>query len=82
MLFVFQTCTALIRTLPLLQHDPDRAEDLDTGMEDQAADETRYACMSRPWIAPTTPEVVRPRNPFKGWSDIFPRTKPVSILTL
>ncbi len=82
MLFVFSTCVALIRTLPLLQHDPDRGEDLDTGMEDHAADETRYACMSRPWIAPTKPEVVRSRNVLDGYSDIFPRTKAVSILTL
>lgn len=50
MLVTFSTCTELIRTLPVLQHDPDRPEDLDTTQEDHAADELRYACMSRPWI--------------------------------
>ena len=49
MLYVFQTCRDFIRTVPALQHDPDRMEDLDTAAEDHAADEARYACMSRPW---------------------------------
>ena len=49
-LFVFETCTDFIRTVPVLQHDKDRLEDLDTQQEDHAADECRYACMSRPWI--------------------------------
>jgi hypothetical protein len=50
MIYFFSTCTASIRTIPVLQHDPKKAEDLDTNSEDHAADETRYACMSRPWI--------------------------------
>ena len=48
MLFVFSTCHDFIRTVPALQHDRDRAEDLDTDAEDHVADEARYACMSRP----------------------------------
>jgi hypothetical protein len=51
MLVVFSTCTDFIRTVPFLQHDPDRHEDVCTDSEDHAADECRYACMSRPWIA-------------------------------
>lgn len=50
MLFVFDTCRDFIRTVPVLQHDPDRPEDLDTDAEDHVADECRYACMSRPWV--------------------------------
>lgn len=50
MLYFFSTCVHTIRTLPALQHDPQRAEDVDTDGEDHAPDETRYACMSRPWI--------------------------------
>lgn len=42
-------CVDSIRTIPVLQHDPDKAEDLDTTAEDHAADDWRYACMSRPW---------------------------------
>ena len=49
-LYFFSTCVHTIRTLPLLQHDASRAEDLDSDGEDHAADETRYACMSRPYI--------------------------------
>ena len=50
MLFVFSTCKALIRTLPALQHDHSRAEDVDTEQEDHAPDEARYACVSRPYV--------------------------------
>jgi hypothetical protein len=50
MIYTFSTCTDSIRTIPVLQHDPDRPEDLDTDGEDHAADEWRYACMSRPWV--------------------------------
>lgn len=50
-LYVFSTCTHLIRTLPALQHDEARPEDVDTEGEDHAGDELRYACMSRPYVA-------------------------------
>lgn len=49
-LYFFDTCRDLIRTLPALQHDPDRMEDLDTDAEDHAADALRYGCMSRPYV--------------------------------
>lgn len=47
--FVFESCTHFVRTVPVLQHDPDRPEDVDTDGEDHAGDEGRYACMSRPY---------------------------------
>jgi hypothetical protein len=59
MLVVFDTCPDLIRTLPAVQHDEHRPEDVDSDGEDHAPDEARYACMSRPWAAPT-PAVVKP----------------------
>ena len=49
MIYCFNTCVDSIRTIPSLPHDPQRPEDLDTHSEDHAADEWRYACMSRPW---------------------------------
>lgn len=55
MLYVFSSCRDFIRTIPVLQHDPMRAEDLDTSSEDHIADEARYACMSRPWVPPMRP---------------------------
>jgi hypothetical protein len=61
-LFVFSTCNDLIRTLPALQHDPDRPEDVDTDAEDHAPDELRYACMSRPWIAPAPEPEPKPAD--------------------
>lgn len=47
---IFSTCTHLIRTLPALQHDPHKAEDVDTNGEDHAPDALRYGCMSRPYV--------------------------------
>ncbi len=49
MLFCVESCVDSIRTIPLLQHDEKQPEDLDTTQEDHAADDWRYACMSRPW---------------------------------
>lgn len=68
MIYTFSTCVDSIRTVPALQHDPDKPEDLDTTGEDHAADEWRYACMSRPWVQEIeTPkdiikELIRPRS--------------------
>ena len=47
-MYVFNTCRAFIRTVPTLQYDTARPEDLDTAGEDHVADETRYFLMSRP----------------------------------
>ena len=49
MLFFFETCRHLIRTLPMMQHDAYNPEDLDSAAEDHAVDELRYSCMSRPF---------------------------------
>ena len=50
MLYMLDLCEDSIRTIPTLQHDEGDSEDLDTDGEDHAGDETRYACMSRPYI--------------------------------
>jgi hypothetical protein len=49
-LYVFSTCTHLIRTLPALQHDALKPEDVDTDGEDHAPDALRYGCMARPYV--------------------------------
>ena len=59
MIYCFSTCVDSIRTLPALQHDLDKPEDVDTDSEDHAPDEWRYAGMSRPWI-PTKVEPPKP----------------------
>lgn len=51
LLYFLDCCEDSIRTIPSLQHDEGDPEDLDTDGEDHAADETRYAVMSRPFIS-------------------------------
>ncbi len=65
MLVTFNTCIDSIRTIPVLQHDRDKPEDLDTEGEDHAADEWRYACMSRPFVA-KKPDIDK-RDGFKDY---------------
>ena len=68
MLFVFHTCRDFLRTVPALQHDTARAEDLDTAGEDHVADECRYACMSRPYAAaPVVPQKAGEYTAVTGW---------------
>lgn len=59
MVYFFDTCRAAIRTLPLLQYDEHKPEDLDTSQEDHFADSFRYFCMMRP-IAPRMTVEKRP----------------------
>ena len=63
MIVIFDTCVNLIRTLPALQHDDLKPEDVDTDSEDHAPDALRYMCMSRPWVAETPTDPL----PFVGW---------------
>lgn len=67
MLYVFSTCRDFIRTIPVLQHDATRPEDIDTESEDHVADEARYACMSRP-MTPAMPSKAPPRD---RWDKAF-----------
>jgi hypothetical protein len=60
MIFFFPTCQHLIRTLPAIQHDLTKPEDVETEGEDHAADAIRYLCMMRPWL-PSTEEPKRPK---------------------
>ena len=63
MIYFFETCRDLIRTLPMMQHDPNRPEDMDSDGEDHAVDDLRYACLSRPFL--TRPgEYPRSKNPY------------------
>lgn len=62
MIVCFSTCVDSIRTIPALQHDQDRLEDVNTDGEDHAGDDWRYACMSRPWARPV-PSNIPPKFP-------------------
>jgi hypothetical protein len=59
MLYVSAACTHLIRTLPALQHDEAKPEDVDTEGEDHGPDALRYGCMSRPYVR----DVQKPKVP-------------------
>ena len=63
MIVTFATCHDSIRTIPALQHDSARPEDVDSASEDHAGDEWRYAAMSRPW----TPPSKAPPKPRDRW---------------
>jgi len=47
-LLVTEDCKHFWRTMPMLQSDPNKPEDLDTKMEDHIGDEVRYSVMSKP----------------------------------
>lgn len=64
MLYFFSTCQHAIRTIPSLQHDLTKAEDVDTEGEDHAADAIRYLCMMRPWSPPKPEDAKRPVTGF------------------
>ena len=53
MVYFFETCKNLIRTLPALQHDTKKTEDCNSKGDDHPCDSARYALMSRPWVKPT-----------------------------
>ena len=71
MMYIFNNCKAFIRTMPLLQYDEHKPEDLDTDGEDHVADEVRYFLMSRP-IKPRIPKKSDEfeKNPLNMFLDI------------
>lgn len=68
-----QYCKDSIRTIPTLIHDETKVEDLDSDGEDHAADEWRYAVMSRP-VSPV--KVVKgPARYSLEWADKMAETQ-------
>jgi len=57
MIYFFSTCVHLIRTLPILQHDEHKPEDIDSDSEDHPADTLRYGVMARAAVSK------KPRDP-------------------
>lgn len=52
MIFFFDCCHHLIRTLPMIPTDSINLDDIDSDSEDHAADTLRYGCMARPYLPP------------------------------
>ena len=74
MIYWFSTCVDSIRTIPALQHDAARPEDLDTDGEDHSADQVRYSCASRPYARPAplpAKPLVDTRQP--TWNELIER---------
>jgi hypothetical protein len=64
-MYVFNTCFDFIRTIPAIQADSKKPEDITStnrGGEDHIADDTRYLCMSRPRITRPPKKDVRDRG--------------------
>lgn len=71
LLYVFSTCTDTIRTLPALQHDETKPEDVDTDNEDHAGDDVRLACMSRPLLGERPVDKQNPFNVPETYDDLL-----------
>ncbi len=69
-MYIFDTCEAAIRTMPLMMFSETKPEDCDTSLEDHCPDEIRYFCMSRP-VKPIIPEERKPiiSDPLNLFSD-------------
>jgi len=72
MLYVFKSCTNVIRTLPVLIYDEKHPEDVDTTMEDHLYDAIRYVCMENPLNPkPIVPEKPPETDPLNIWADRY-----------
>ena len=49
MLLAVETCHHFLRTIPTLEHDEKKLEDVAKKGEDHMGDMGRYACMARPY---------------------------------
>ena len=54
-LWVFDTCTQFIRTVPVLPRDEKKPDDIDTKAEDHIGDETRYRVLALSRVAKRQP---------------------------
>ncbi len=67
MLYSTEDCAHFNRTLPALQHDQHKVEDVDSDGEDHAADDARYMCMARPWSTVKKPRSSGPKPFTLDW---------------
>lgn len=66
-MYIFNTCTDWLRTVPNLPYSTKKPEDIDTDAEDHVYDDTRYFLMSRPvTIKPNRRREPRTYDPFGG----------------
>ncbi len=71
MLYATKNChDGFWRTMPDIVMDENHPEDIDTDQEDHCADDVRYACMSRPWLAAVKREGPKPDRWMKVEEDL------------
>ena len=73
MIYFFDTCKNMIRTLPQLKYDETYPEDVDTKQEDHLYDELKYFLMNDP--IPPRENIIRPEPEFSPFEtdDVYPR---------
>jgi hypothetical protein len=78
LLYITKDCRNLIRTLPVMQYDTTKPEDLDSDLEDHLCDTLRYICMSRPIVIdiPKTPLEISEQ----WWKDFNPHNMRKQLL--
>jgi hypothetical protein len=79
MMFFFSTCRDTIRTIPAMQHDKVRSEDLDTKAEDHAVDDVRYGCVSRPWVK-EKPVPLKPKDSYRPAAEVVADSDSILLL--
>lgn len=60
MIYFFKNCKNMIRTLPMMQYDEHKPEDIDTDQEDHLVDTLRYVCAANP-LASAPVQVIKPQ---------------------
>lgn len=64
LIYITEDCKSLIRTLPIMQYDKTKPEDLDTSLEDHLMDVLRYICMARPITINVKEAILSPEEDF------------------
>jgi hypothetical protein len=70
LLYITKDCKSLLRTLPIMQYDKTKPEDLDTTQEDHLLDVLRYICMARPITVDIKEAILSPEDDF--WQNFSP----------
>lgn len=70
LLYFFPSCKSTLRTLPIMQYDKRKPEDLDSDLEDHPSDTLRYLCMSRPVIVDIPKDALNIAE--QWWKDFNP----------
>lgn len=81
LMYFLDNCQDTIRTFESVPSDPDNPDDVNTKAEEHAADDVRYAVMSRPWIIDSLPPVPeRPARCLEALWEEADRSQPLELI--